>query len=230
MSNFGAYRGSPGCQSSPIASSTASRRSGDAISSYSETVKAGDTTVKLTWCGLGKPFCFALPPDKSATGKHHMPSLFVGCEKATITVNGKAPPGHADPARHRRPAHLDRDAGLLRDLDPGLTALDWEAVVAHALSLPGTEPGTYFGKPTVKANGHALVSPGREAGSFVLHVAEGTQADAAGDRSTTCWQTPHYQGWPALLVRYDSPDPERVLAMIGAARDRAMGRKPPRKR
>ena len=39
--------------------------------------------MKLTWSGLGEPFCFALPPDKSATGKHHMPSLFVGCKDAT---------------------------------------------------------------------------------------------------------------------------------------------------
>ncbi len=51
-------------------------------------MKAGDTTVALTWSGLGAPFCFAFPPDKSATGKHHMPSLFVGCKEATIAVNG----------------------------------------------------------------------------------------------------------------------------------------------
>jgi hypothetical protein len=62
--------------------------SGDPASTYSETVKAGDLTIRLTWSGLGKAFCFALPPDKSATGKHHMPSLFVGCREATITVNG----------------------------------------------------------------------------------------------------------------------------------------------
>ena len=44
--------------------------------------------MELTWSGLGDPFCFAFPPDKSATGKHHMPSLFVGCQNATIAVNG----------------------------------------------------------------------------------------------------------------------------------------------
>ena len=30
----------------------------------------------------------------------------------------------------------------------------------------------------------------------------------------TFWQTPHYEGWPAVLVRFDSPDPDRVRAMI----------------
>ena len=71
--------------------------SGDPASSYSETVKAGDMTARLTWSGLGKPFCFALPPDKSATGKHSMPSLFVPCRDATITVNGKTLPGKPVP-------------------------------------------------------------------------------------------------------------------------------------
>lgn len=109
-------------------------------------------------------------------------------------------------------------------------ALDWDAIVAHALSLPGTEPGTYFGKPTVKANGHALISPGREADSFVLHIGEDTKLMLLETDPATYWQTPHYEGWPALLVRYDSSDPERVLAMIEAACDGAMRRKPPRRR
>lgn len=107
-------------------------------------------------------------------------------------------------------------------------AFDWSAVAAHALSLPDTEPGTYFGKPTVKANGHALISPGREAGSFVLHIGEDAKLMLLETDPATFWQTPHYQGWPALLVRYDSQDPERVLALIGASRDWALSRKPPR--
>jgi hypothetical protein len=64
---------------------------------HTERVSAGDLDVRLTWTGLGEPFCFALPPDKSATGKHHMPSLFVGCEDATITVNGMRLPGEPVP-------------------------------------------------------------------------------------------------------------------------------------
>jgi hypothetical protein len=71
--------------------------SGDPASVYTETVQAGDLNVRLTWSGLGEPFCFALPPEKSATGTHHMPSLFVGCETATIAVNGRALPGQPVP-------------------------------------------------------------------------------------------------------------------------------------
>lgn len=46
----------------------------------------------------------------------------------------------------------------------------------------------------------------------------------------TYWQTPHYHGWPSLLVRYGSSNPERVLAMVEKAHALAIARKPPRPR
>jgi hypothetical protein len=108
--------------------------------------------------------------------------------------------------------------------------LSWEMVVAHALSLDGTVEGTHFGKPTVKANGRALISLGREAGSFVLHIDPATKLLLLETDPATYWQTPHYDGWPSLLVRYDSADPDRVLAMVEKSYDLAMARKPPKPR
>jgi hypothetical protein len=93
VSHFGAWRGLPGLAGLRYLKLDSVRTSGDAIANYSETVRGGDLTVALTWSGLGKPFCFALPPGNSATGQHHMPSLFVGCATATVTVNGKLRPG-----------------------------------------------------------------------------------------------------------------------------------------
>jgi hypothetical protein len=93
VSHFGAWRGLPGLKGLQYRALDSVQSSGDAISSYSETVRAGDTTVALSWSGLGKPFCFALTPPGSATGAHIMPSLFVGCERASVTVNGRARPG-----------------------------------------------------------------------------------------------------------------------------------------
>jgi len=93
VSHFGAWRGLAGLSSLNFRKLDSVETDGDAITRYGETVKAGDMVVKLDWSGLGKPFCFALAPSQSATGKHHMPSLFVGCDKATITVNGQARPG-----------------------------------------------------------------------------------------------------------------------------------------
>ena len=97
VSHFGAWKDLPGLQSLAYRALDIAAASGDPARTYHETVKAGDTTVRLTWSGLGKPFCFALPPDKSATGKHSMPSLFVPCRDANITVNGKMLPGKPVP-------------------------------------------------------------------------------------------------------------------------------------
>jgi hypothetical protein len=93
VARFGAWRGLAGLDGLVYRKLDSVAASGDPATSYSETVKAGDLAVRLTWSGLGQPFCFALPPDKSATGKHHMPSLFVGCTEASIAVNGRALPG-----------------------------------------------------------------------------------------------------------------------------------------
>lgn len=97
VSHFGAWKGLPGMTNLAYRKLDSVAASGDPASTYSETVKAGDMTVQLTWSGLGKSFCFALPPDKSATGKHSMPSLFVPCESATISVNGKTLSGNPVP-------------------------------------------------------------------------------------------------------------------------------------
>ena len=97
VSHFGAWKGLPGLTGLAYRQLESVVASGDPASTYSEIVKAGDITVVLTWSGLGKPFCFALPPDKSATGKHFMPSLFVPCTDASINVNGQALPGKPAP-------------------------------------------------------------------------------------------------------------------------------------
>jgi hypothetical protein len=49
--------------------------------------------VQLTWRELDEPFCFALPAGMSAADRHHMPSLFVGCDSDMVTIKGRAVPG-----------------------------------------------------------------------------------------------------------------------------------------
>ncbi|MGH7042925.1 MAG: hypothetical protein ACREFY_12450 [Acetobacteraceae bacterium] len=93
VAQFGAFRNLPALQAIEYRRLDRVEAAGDPRSAYSETVTAGGLTVRLRWTGLGQPFCFALPPDKSATGRHHMPSLFVPCEDAAIEVNGQRLPG-----------------------------------------------------------------------------------------------------------------------------------------
>ena len=111
-------------------------------------------------------------------------------------------------------------------------SLDWERIFTHAAALPGAEVSTSYGQPAVKANGYVLISPGREPDSFCLHIDRDTKAMLIETDPDTYWETPHYQGWPALLVRYASADPERVLATIERALEEAIAkrRKPARKK
>ncbi|MGK7863436.1 hypothetical protein [Falsiroseomonas sp. E2-1-a4] len=93
VTHFGAWRGLPALRGIQFRKLDSVAVGGDVRTHYSETLRAGDLTVALEWKGLGAPFCFALSPAQSATGRHHMPTVFVGCQQATITVNGQKRPG-----------------------------------------------------------------------------------------------------------------------------------------
>lgn len=109
----------------------------------------------------------------------------------------------------------------------------FDEAVAYALTLPGTERATHYGGPAVKivANGRAFLSVGHEPQeAFCLAIDRDTIEIVKETDPDTFYQTPHYIGWDAVLVRYDSPDPERVCEMIARARDQAAARKPAKSR
>jgi len=98
----------------------------------------------------------------------------------------------------------------------------WDDAVAFALSLPDTILSTSYGKPAVKvaSNGRAFLYTGREADhSFGIAIDLDTVELLKETDPATFWQTPHYEGWPAVLIRFDSADPERVRATIERSRD-----------
>jgi hypothetical protein len=93
--------------------------------------------------------------------------------------------------------------------------MTFDEAVAFALTLPGTELSTSYGKPAVKVNGRAFLYTGHEdQSSFGIAIDLDTVEMLVTTEPETYWQTPHYKGWPAVLIRYDSPDQERVKEMI----------------
>ena len=107
-------------------------------------------------------------------------------------------------------------------------SLSWDAVVAHALALPDTVLTTYYGGPAVKANDRPVVTLSDHAGSFCLHIDRDKIEMLKQIDPDTFWQTPHYEGYAALLVRYSSPDAQLVLDQIDASRDWAVTRPKPK--
>jgi hypothetical protein len=107
----------------------------------------------------------------------------------------------------------------------------WEEAVAFALTLPDTELSTSYGKPAVKVNGRAFLYTGHEqTSSFGIAIDLDTVEILKETDPDTFWQSPHYEGWPAVLIRFDSADPERVRAMIVRSRDWTAAKPPPRTR
>ena len=108
----------------------------------------------------------------------------------------------------------------------------WDKAAAFALALPGTVPTTgRMEAVALASNGRAVIFTGREADtSFAVMIDLGTVDLLKETEPETYWQSPHYQGYPAVLVRYDSPDPERVRMVIEQAREQAATLPPKRKR
>jgi hypothetical protein len=100
--------------------------------------------------------------------------------------------------------------------------MTFDEAVAFASTLPGTELSTSYGKPAVKvaSNGRAFLFRGHEPEtSFAVAIDMDTIEILKATDPATFWQTPHYEGWPAVLIRCDSKDEERVREIIERARD-----------
>lgn len=94
---------------------------------------------------------------------------------------------------------------------------DWGEVAAFALTLPNTELSTSYRQPAIKVDGKTFVSTGHEPGSFHVRATPDEKAVLIDTDPATFWQTPHYEGWPGLLVRYASADADRVRLVIRRA-------------
>ena len=100
--------------------------------------------------------------------------------------------------------------------------MNWDEAVAFALSLPDTELSTSYGKPAVKvaSNSRAFLYPSHEPDtSFGVAIDLDSVEILKETDPERFWQTPHYEGWPAVLIRYDGKDEDRVREVIARSRD-----------
>ena len=94
---------------------------------------------------------------------------------------------------------------------------DWDSVMAFGLTLRGTEPSTSYGRPAVRVRGKAFLFPGRERGSFAVMAPIEEKELLMETEPETFWETDHYRGYPAVLVRFGSANPERIENVIRRA-------------
>ena len=88
------------------------------------------------------------------------------------------------------------------------------------LRLPGVELSRSYGRPALKVRGKAFAATGKKDDHFVLW-AELDEVDVLMETEPQVFfQTDHYKGWPAVLVRYATADPERIAALLERAWER----------
>ena len=94
---------------------------------------------------------------------------------------------------------------------------DWQDAASFALTLPQTQLSTSYGKPAVKVDGKAFLYTGREPGSFAVASPPAEKQLLIETDPGTFWESDHYRNWPAVLVRFGSPDRERIELVIARA-------------
>jgi hypothetical protein len=95
--------------------------------------------------------------------------------------------------------------------------MNWDAVAALALALPGAALSTSYGRPAVKVRGKMFVVAGKSADHFVLTAMLDEIELLIETEPEVFFQTPHYVGWEAVLVRYATADAERIAVLIERA-------------
>ena len=100
----------------------------------------------------------------------------------------------------------------------GMALKDWDAIVDVGMALPGVELATAYGKPALKLRGKVLAATtSPDPGSFVLRVAAEEKDILIETEPDTFWETDHYRGWPAILVRYGTAAGDRVAILFARA-------------
>jgi hypothetical protein len=103
--------------------------------------------------------------------------------------------------------------------------VSFDAIRAWAHELPGVEEGTSYGTPALRVCGKLLVRLRDEDGAMVLKVVPEVRDLLLATNPDTFYTTPHYEGYPTVLVRLGTADPDDLRdLLIDAWRDSASKR------
>jgi len=94
----------------------------------------------------------------------------------------------------------------------------WDDVTAIGARFPGVEQGTSYGTPALKVGGKLMCRMRTDPEALVMRVADMGEREAllqgAGHAFFT---TPHYDGYPFVLVRLDVVDPAELAELVEEA-------------
>ncbi|MEW5849282.1 MAG: MmcQ/YjbR family DNA-binding protein [Myxococcota bacterium] len=79
--------------------------------------------------------------------------------------------------------------------------LTWETVKELCRELPGVEEGIWFRTPAMKVKGKSFTRLKEDGETLVVMVPEVEKDILLAARPDVFFQTDHYVGWPAMLIR-----------------------------
>ena len=83
--------------------------------------------------------------------------------------------------------------------------------------LDGVETAPHYGQPWLKVGGKTLAGPCREPGALAVHCPLELKEALIAARPDIYYDTDHFSGWPAVLVRMEAIDDETLGARLEAA-------------
>jgi hypothetical protein len=94
----------------------------------------------------------------------------------------------------------------------------WDDVVAIGTRFPEVEVGTSFGTPALRVRGKGMCRLRTNPDALVLRVIDlGEREALLQGQPEAFFSTPHYDGYPYVLVRLEAVDPEELAELLEEA-------------
>src|SRR3954465_649769 len=91
----------------------------------------------------------------------------------------------------------------------------WADVVAVGTGFPGVEESTSYGTPSLKVRGKFMCRLRTNPDALVVRTIDVADANALKlGNPDVFFSTPHYDGWPGVLVRLEAIDPGELAELI----------------
>ena len=91
----------------------------------------------------------------------------------------------------------------------------WADVVAVGTRFPGVEESTSYGTPSLKVRGKFMCRLRTNPDALVVRVIDVADQEALlKGNPDVFFITPHYDGWPGVLVRLEAVDPVQLAELI----------------
>ena len=94
----------------------------------------------------------------------------------------------------------------------------WDDVVEIGTRLPGVEVGTSFRTPALRVRGKGMCRLRTNPAALVLRVGDMGEREALlQGQPGVFFSTPHYDGYPYVLVRLEAVDPTELAELVEEA-------------